>query len=305
MLKNSLLELIGNTPIVRLTQIEKKYLLNCKLYAKIEYFNPAGSIKDRVASHLITVAEREGLLKPNGTIIEPTSGNTGIGLALVGKLKGYRVILTMPENMSVERIKILKSYGAEVVLTPKSEGMQGSIDKANELLKTIPNSYMPNQFENEENANAHFLTTGVEIYNDLGSNLDCLVAGVGTGGTITGTSRFLKEKINGFKAFGVEPSESAVLSGENKGVHGIQGIGAGFIPRVLDLSVLDGVIKVSTKTAIETAKELSSLEGLSVGISSGASVAGAIEVIKNNNFTSVLTILPDGASKYLSTELFN
>lgn len=304
MLKNSLLGLIGNTPVVRLKEIEKKYSLKTKLYAKLEFVNPAGSIKDRVALQMIESAENSGALKKGGVIIEPTSGNTGIGLSLVGKIKGYKVILTMPENMSEERVKTLKSYGAEVVLTSKDKGMQGAIEKANELLNEIENSYMPNQFENPENAKAHYLTTGVEIFNDFNGDIDCLVASVGTGGTITGTSRFLKEKILGFKTFGVEPKESAVLSGGKAGAHGIQGIGAGFIPKVLDMSVVDGAVAVSTKDAIEMAKQLSSVEGLFVGISSGACVAGAIKVIKNNNFNSVITILPDGAGKYLSTDLF-
>ena len=303
---NSILELVGNTPLVKLNRLGKVLGLNANLYAKVESFNPAGSIKDRVAKNIIEDAENKGLLKPNSTVIEPTSGNTGIGLALVCLLKGYKVILTMPENMSVERQKLLRAYGAEIVLTNCTLGMQGAIDKAEELSKTIDNSFIAGQFENPANPETHYDTTAREIFEALDGKVDCLVAGVGTGGTLSGIGKFLKEKYNGVSVVAVEPSSSAVLSGGKKGVHGLQGIGAGFIPKTLDTSIYNKVIKVTEEEAYKYANLLAKTEGILVGISSGAAIFGAVEVIKSGNFDgkNVVVILPDGGEKYLSTDLY-
>lgn len=307
MVYSSIINLIGNTPILRLKNIEKAFNLKANLYAKLECFNPAGSIKDRVAKNIIEDAEKKGLLSSNSVIIEPTSGNTGIGLCLVSLLKGYKTVIVMPENMSIERIKIMESLGAEVVLTDKNLGMQGAIDKANEIAKTTPNSFIAGQFENQANPEAHYNSTAPEIYNDLSGLVDAVVMGVGTGGTLTGVSKYLKERIKSVKVIGVEPFESAVLSGNKKGAHGIQGIGAGFIPKTLDVSLIDEVIKVKTDDAISTSKALIKLEGALCGISSGASLFAGIEIAKRDCFEgkNVVVILPDGAEKYLSTELFN
>ena len=304
---NSILDLIGKTPLVRLSRLEKKLGLKVNLYAKIESFNPAGSIKDRVAINIIETAERQGLLTANSTVIEPTSGNTGIGLALVCLLKGYKVILTMPETMSIERRKLLSAYGAEIVLTKGSLGMKGAIDKANELSKTIENSFIAGQFENLANPQAHYQTTAVEIYDDLDGGVDVLVAGVGTGGTISGIGKFIKEKNNSALVVAVEPYNSAVLSGEKNGAHGIQGIGAGFIPKTYDGSVVDKIVKVKEDDAYYYANLLAKTEGILVGISSGASLYGAVELIKCSDYQdkNVVVILPDGGEKYLSTDLFN
>ncbi len=304
---NSILDLVGKTPLVRLSRLEKELGLNANLYAKVESFNPAGSIKDRVAKNIIEDAESSGLLKPNSTIIEPTSGNTGIGLALVCLLKGYKVILTMPETMSIERRKLLTQYGAEIVLTDGKLGMKGAIDKANELSKTIKNSFIAGQFENSSNPQAHYKTTAVEIYDDLDGKVDAVVAGVGTGGTISGIGKFLKEKDESVFIVGVEPFSSAVLSGEKSGSHNLQGIGAGFIPKTYNDKVVDKIIKAKEEDAYFFAKLLAKTEGVLVGISSGASLYSAVELIKNGDFNgkNVVVILPDGGEKYLSTELFN
>lgn len=303
---NSMEELVGNTPLLRLRNVEREYSLKARLFAKLEGVNPTGSVKDRAAKELILDAEERGLLKKGGTVIEPTSGNTGIALAMLCKAKGYKAIIVMPETMSIERRKLMLSYGAELVLTDGDKGMQGAIEKAQELQKTIPNSFIPDQFSNPANWRAHYKTTGVEIYQDLDGAVDAFVASVGTGGTFTGTAKFLKEKNAFTKAFAVEPSESAVLSGGEKGTHGIQGIGAGFIPKVLDMGLIDEVIKVSTKQSVECAKMLVKTEGVSAGISSGAAVFGGIEVAKREEFAgkNVVVVLPDSAWKYLSTELF-
>lgn len=303
---SSVEELVGNTPLLRLEKVEKKYSLKAKLYAKLEGVNPTGSVKDRAAKELLADAEKRGLLKKGGTVIEPTSGNTGIALAMLCSVKGYKAIIVMPETMSVERRKLMLSYGAELVLTDGAKGMQGAIEKADELQKNTPNSFIPDQFSNPANANAHYKTTGVEIYESLDGRVDAFVASVGTGGTFTGTARFLKEKLPTLKAFAVEPSESAVLSGSKSGSHGIQGIGAGFVPKVLDTSLIDEVVKVSTKESVEYAKMLVETEGVSAGISSGATLFGGIEVAKREEFSgkNVVVVLPDSAWKYLSTALF-
>lgn len=304
MIYNSILELVGNTPLIRLSRLEETLGLKSRIYAKVESFNPAGSIKDRVAKNIIETAEKSGELKPNATVIEPTSGNTGIGLALVCLLKGYKVILTMPENMSVERQKLLRAYGAEIVLTDKALGMKGAIDKANELSKTIDNSFIAGQFENLANPETHYKTTAVEIYDALDGKVDYLVAGVGTGGTLTGIGKYLKEKINGVKIVAVEPSSSAVLSGEKAGVHGLQGMGAGFIPKTLDTSVYDSVIKVTENDAYYYANLLVKTEGILTGISSGASLFATIQTAKDVKDKNIVVVLPDGGEKYLSTELY-
>ncbi len=303
---SSILDLVGNTPVLRLSRLSKALNLNCQLYAKLESFNPAGSVKDRVAKNIIENAERKGLLKKDSVVIEPTSGNTGIGLSLVCLLKGYKVILTMPENMSVERQKLLKAYGAEIVLTDKSEGMQGAIKKAEEIHKNVKNSFLAGQFENLDNPQTHYLTTAVEIYNDLDGSVDVFVSAVGTGGTLSGTAKFLKEKNPNTKIVAVEPLSSAVLSGGVKGAHKIQGIGAGFIPKTLNVSLIDEVVKVSDSDAFNYAKLLAKTEGVLVGISSGATLCGAIEVAKRieNAGKNIVMIFPDGYEKYLSTELF-
>ena len=304
---SSILDLVGNTPIVRLSSLEKALGLKANLYAKIESFNPAGSIKDRVAKNIIETAEKNGELREGSVVIEPTSGNTGIGLALVCLLKGYKVILTMPESMSIERRKLLKAYGAEIVLTDKDKGMQGAIEKANELLKEIPASILAGQFENPSNPQTHYHTTGREIWEDMDKKVDVFVASVGTGGTLSGVGKYLKEQNKSIKVFAVEPSSSAVLSGEKAGSHKIQGIGAGFIPKTLNTSVFDGVVKVSDDDAIKYSKLLAKHEGILSGISSGASICACIEIAKNADFTdkNIVVILPDGAEKYLSTELFD
>ncbi|MBO7214009.1 MAG: cysteine synthase A [Clostridia bacterium] len=306
MLYNSILDLTGNTPMIRLHRLEKLLGLKANLYAKVESFNPAGSIKDRVAKNIIETAEASGELKKGATVIEPTSGNTGIGLALVCLLKGYKVILTMPENMSEERQKLLRAYGAELVLTDKTLGMQGAIDKANELSASIENSFIAGQFENPANPDTHYKTTAVEIYNDLNGVVDVFVSGVGTGGTATGVARYLKEKNDKTFVVVAEPYSSAVLSGEEKGSHGLQGMGAGFIPKTLDTSIYNSVIKVTEENAYYYANLLAKTEGILSGISSGAALYSAVEVITNGEFDgkNVVVILPDGGEKYLSTELY-
>ena len=303
---SSILDLVGDTPVVRLSRLENALSIKAKLFAKLESFNPAGSIKDRVAKNIIETAEKEGKLKKGSVVIEPTSGNTGIGLALVCLLHGYKVILTMPDTMSLERRKLLKGYGAEIVLTEGSKGMQGAIDKANELLSEIPNSILAGQFENPSNPETHYKTTGKEIWTALDGEVDAFVSAVGTGGTLSGVGKYLKEKNENVKVIAVEPSGSAVLSGEKAGNHKIQGIGAGFIPKTLDVVVYDKVVKVSDNDAIKYSKLLAKHEGILSGISSGATLCGAIEIAKNPEFIAknIVIILPDGGEKYLSTELF-
>lgn len=302
----SIEETIGHTPLVELKRIEKDYGLNAKLLAKLEGFNPAGSAKDRVALQMLNDAEEAGIIKEGAVIIEPTSGNTGIGLAAIGAVRGYKVVLVMPDTMSVERIKILKGYGAEVILTPGAEGMSGAIKKAEEIAKETPNSFIPAQFDNPSNPKAHINTTGPEIWEDTDGTVDYIVAGAGTGGTITGCAEYLKNKNNKVKVVAIEPATSAVLSGESAGKHGLQGIGAGFIPKVLDTKLLDEIIKVTDDDAIATGKMIGKKEGYLIGISGGAALWAAIEVCKRpeNKDKTVVVILPDSGDKYLSTVLF-
>ena len=299
-------QLIGKTPLLELKGIEKKYELKAKVLAKLEYFNPAGSVKDRIAKAMIDDAEQRGLLKPGSVIIEPTSGNTGIGLASVAAARGYRVIIVMPESMSVERRRLMKAYGAELVLTEGAKGMKGAIAKADELAKSIPDSFIPGQFVNEANPKAHFETTGPEIFDDTDGKVDYFVAGVGTGGTVTGVGRHLKSKIPGVKVVAVEPKSSAVLSTGVAGAHKIQGIGAGFVPQVLDTGVYDEIIPIENDDAFATVREIGKAEGVLVGISSGAAVTAAIELAKRpeNEGKTIVVLLPDGGDRYLSTPLF-
>ncbi len=299
-------QLIGKTPLLELTHIEQKYDLKAKILAKLEYFNPAGSVKDRIAKAMIDDAEAKGLLKPGSVIIEPTSGNTGIGLASVAAARGYRIIIVMPETMSVERRQLMKAYGAELVLTDGSKGMKGAIAKAEELSKEIPNSFVPGQFVNPANPKAHFETTGPEIYADTDGKVDYFVAGVGTGGTITGVGEYLKSKNPAVKVVAVEPATSAVLSTGVAGAHKIQGIGAGFVPDVLDTKVYDEIIPVANEDAFAIGKAIGKAEGVLVGISSGAAVWAAIELAKRpeNAGKTIVVLLPDTGDRYLSTPLF-
>ena len=299
-------QLIGHTPLMELTNIEKKHGLKAKLLAKLEYFNPAGSVKDRIAKAMIDDAETKGLLKPGSVIIEPTSGNTGIGLASVAAARGYRIIIVMPETMSVERRQIMKAYGAELVLTEGAKGMKGAIAKAEELSKEIPNSFIPGQFVNPANPKAHFETTGPEIFDDTDGKVDIFVAGVGTGGTVTGVGQYLKSRNPSVKVVAVEPKSSAVLSTGVAGPHKIQGIGAGFVPDVLDTKVYDEIIPVTNEDAFAAGKEIGRSEGVLVGISSGAALWAGIDLAKrpeNAGKTSVV-LLPDTGDRYLSTPLF-
>ncbi|MDY4182794.1 MAG: cysteine synthase A [Candidatus Onthovivens sp.] len=300
-------ELIGNTPLVELTNIEKQYSLKAKLYAKVEYFNPTGSVKDRIALSMINDAFNKGLINENSVLIEPTSGNTGIGIAALCAMKNIKCILVMPESMSIERRKLLSIYGAKLVLTEAKEGMGGSIKKAKELEKTIPNAIILGQFDNEANPRIHYLTTGKEIYNDLNGKVDLFIAGIGTGGTISGTGKYLKEKIKDIKIIGVEPLSSPVISQNKKGSHKIQGIGAGFIPSTLDLSIIDKVETCSDEDAFKFARIVPSIEGMLVGISSGASLKIAIEYAKKeeNANKNIVVLFPDSGDRYLSTDLFN
>ena len=299
-------QLIGRTPLLELTHIEKKLGLKAKLVAKLEYFNPAGSVKDRIAKAMIDDAEAKGLLKEGSVIIEPTSGNTGIGLASVAAARGYRIIIVMPETMSVERRQIMKAYGAELVLTEGAKGMKGAIAKADELAKEIPNSFVAGQFVNPANPKAHFESTGPEIYEDTKGKVDYFVAGVGTGGTITGVGQYLKSKIPGVKVVAVEPATSPVLSQGVSGAHKIQGIGAGFVPDVLDTKVYDEIIPVANEDAFATGKLVGKSEGVLVGISSGAAVWAGIELAKRpeNEGKTIVVLLPDTGDRYLSTPLF-
>ena len=296
---------IGNTPLVELKKIEKTLDLQAKIYAKLESFNPAGSIKDRVALSMIEDAEAKGLLKSNSVIIEPTSGNTGIGLAYVGKEKGYRVVLTMPESMSIERRNLLKSYGAELVLTEAAKGMKGAIARANELKEEIPNSIILGQFDNPANPRIHYETTGPEIYRDL-RDVDIFVAGVGTGGTVSGVGKYLKEQNKNIKVVAVEPKGSPVLTEGHPGAHKIQGIGAGFVPNTLDTSIYDEVIDIADEDAFAYGKLAIKEEGVSIGISSGAALAAAIELARRpeNKDKKIVVIFPDGGNRYMSTPLY-
>ena len=299
-------QLIGKTPLLELTHIEKKYGLKAKIFAKLEYFNPAGSVKDRIAKAMIDDAEEKGLLKEGSVIIEPTSGNTGIGLASVAAARGYRIIIVMPETMSVERRQIMKAYGAELVLTDGAKGMKGAIEKADELAKEIPNSFIPGQFVNPANPKAHIATTGPEIWDDTDGKVDFFVAGVGTGGTITGTGKYLKSKLPNVKVVAVEPKSSAVLSTGVAGPHKIQGIGAGFVPKVLDTAVYDEIIPVENDDAFAMGKEVGRNEGVLVGISSGAALWAAVELAKRpeNEGKNIVVLFPDTGDRYLSTPLF-
>ena len=299
-------QLIGKTPLLELTHLEKAYNLNAKLLAKLEYFNPAGSVKDRIAKAMIDDAEAKGLLKEGSVIIEPTSGNTGIGLAAVAAARGYRIIIVMPETMSVERRQLMKAYGAELVLTEGAKGMKGAIAKAKELAETTPNSFIPGQFVNPANPKAHYETTGPEIFADTDGKVDYFVAGVGTGGTVTGVGRYLKEKLPQVKVVAVEPKTSAVLSTGVAGSHKIQGIGAGFVPDVLDTAIYDEIIPVTNEDAFATGREIGKHEGVLVGISSGAAVWAAIELAKRpeNAGKNIVVLLPDTGDRYLSTPLF-
>lgn len=299
-------ELIGKTPLLELTRIEQSEGLCARITAKLEYVNPGGSIKDRIALNMINSAERDGRIKPGATIIEPTSGNTGIGLALIAAIRDYKAIIVMPETMSIERRKIIAAYGAEIVLTDGKSGMTGAIKKAEELAASIPNSFIPSQFENPANSEAHILTTGPEIYEDLDGDIDIFVAGVGTGGTITGIGEYLKSRNPATAVVAVEPASSPVLSAGIAGPHGIQGIGAGFVPKVLKLGVYDGVIAVRDEDAYATGRMLAEREGLFVGISSGAAAWAAIELAKRheNAGKSIVVVLPDGGAKYISTPMF-
>lgn len=304
---NSVEQLIGKTPMLKLEKIKKKYGLKANIYAKLEYLNPTGSVKDRVGLAMINDAESKGILNKDSVIIEPTSGNTGIGISAVAAARGYKVIIVMPQTMSEERKKLMKAYGAELVLTDGALGMSGAIAKAEELAKELPNSFIAGQFVNPANWQAHFDTTGPEIYDDLDGKIDIFVSGIGTGGTVTGVGKFLKSKIENVKIVGVEPASSPVLTKGEKGSHGIQGIGAGFIPEVLDISILDEVIAVCDEDAFFIARQNGKTEGFLVGISSGAALFAAIEIAKQseNADKNIVVILPDSGSRYLSTSLYD
>ncbi len=302
----SITELIGNTPLIEVVGYERKKELQAKLLVKVESFNPAGSVKDRIASAMILDAEKKGILKKGSVIIEPTSGNTGIGLAAIAASKGYKLILTMPETMSMERRLLIKAYGAEIVLTEGSKGMKGAIAKANELHEQIPNSFIPSQFDNPSNPKAHYQTTGPEIWNDTDGKIDIFVAGVGTGGTISGIGQYLKEKNKEIKVIAVEPFNSPVLSKGVSGPHGIQGIGAGFVPNTLNTSIYDEIITIKEEEAFAAERELATLDGILVGISSGAALYAATEVAKRkeNKNKTIVVLLPDTGERYLSTKAF-
>ena len=304
---SKLTELIGNTPLVELNALRRQKGFKARIVAKLESFNPGGSAKDRIALKMIESAERDGLLKPGATIIEPTSGNTGVGLAWVSSVKGYKLILTMPETMSIERRNLLKALGAELILTSGAKGMQGAIDKANELAEEIPGAFIPQQFNNPSNPLAHEMTTAEEVWNDTDGKIDLFVASVGTGGTLSGTARKLKQYNESIKAIAVEPSASPVLQGGSAGLHKIQGIGAGFIPKNYDANIVDEIIDITNDDAMETARELAKTEGILAGISSGAALAAAIRVAQReeNAGKMIVVILPDTGERYLSTELFN
>ena len=302
----SVTELIGRTPLLAAKSFAKAHELSANIVVKLEYFNPAGSVKDRIAIAMIEQAEREGKIAPGATLIEPTSGNTGIGIASVAAARGYRAILTMPETMSVERRNLLKAYGAEIVLTEGAQGMKGAIARAEELQKEIPNSFIPSQFENPANPAVHERTTGPEIWEDTAGNIDAFVAGVGTGGTVSGVGRYLKSKNSSIHVVAVEPTDSPVLSGGKPGPHKIQGIGAGFIPTTLDTTVYDEIIQVKSEDAFAYGREFARREGVLVGISSGAALAAAVELARRPEFAgkTIVVLLPDGGDRYLSTDLF-
>ena len=300
-------QLIGNTPLLHLSNIEKKLNLNVTLLAKVEYFNPTGSVKDRVALSMIETAEQKGLISPSRTVvIEPTSGNTGIGLASVCASKGYKCILVMPENMSKERIKLIKAYGADVVLSPKEKGMQGAVDTANDFKKKYESSFIPSQFDNPSNPEIHYKTTGPEIYKSSGKKVDIFLAGIGTGGTISGVGKYLKEQNRNIKIIGIEPADSPLLTKGKAGPHKIQGIGANFVPKTLDRNYIDEILTTSTEEAYEYARMLGKYEGILVGISSGGALAQAVKVAKRNenNGKTIVVLLPDSGDRYLSTDLF-
>ncbi len=301
-----IVDTIGNTPVVELKNIEKKYNLKARIIAKVESFNPGGSVKDRIAKAMLDEAEAQGLVNKDTVIIEPTSGNTGIGLCMVGASRGLRVIIAMPETMSIERRNLMKAYGAELVLTDGSKGMKGAIAKAEELAKEIPNSFIPSQFTNPANPNIHYLTTGRELYNDTDGNIDFFVAGVGTGGTISGTGKYLKEKKPSIKVVAVEPETSPVLSKGTPGPHKIQGIGAGFVPDTLDTKIYDEIMPISNEEAFEKGRESARTEGLLVGISSGAALAAAIKLAQRpeNAGKTIAVLFPDTGERYLSTAMF-
>ena len=300
-------QLIGNTPLLRLNNIEKKLNLNVTLLAKVEYFNPSGSVKDRVALSMIEDAEKKGILHHDSVVIEPTSGNTGIGLASVCAAKGYKCILVMPENMSKERIKLIKAYGADVVLSPKEKGMKGAVEKAEELSKTYESSFIPSQFENPSNPEIHYKTTGPEIYKSTNKKVDIFVAGIGTGGTISGVGKYLKEQNKNIKIIGVEPNDSPLLTKGKAGPHKIQGIGANFVPNTLDKKYIDEFLTATTEESYEYARMAGKYEGILVGISSGAALAQAVKVAQRNenNGKTIVVLLPDSGDRYLSTELFD
>lgn len=302
----SVQELVGNTPLMELTHIEKEYNLAAKILVKLEYFNPAGSVKDRIAKQMIEEAEAAGTIKPGSVIVEPTSGNTGIGLSMIAQTKGYKSIIVMPESMSIERRKLMKAYGAELVLTPAKDGMKGAIAKAKEIVENTPNAWTPGQFTNQANVHAHYKTTGPEIWQDTDGNVDMLIAGVGTGGTITGTGTYLKEQNPQLEVIAVEPADSPVLAGGKPGAHKIQGIGAGFVPDVLNKNIYNRIVHVTNEDAIESGKLISKKEGVLVGISSGAAIWTAIQEAKReeNRGKTIVAILPDSGDRYLSTALF-
>ena len=304
---DKIIDTVGNTPLVELHNLEKKYNLKAKILAKVDSFNPAGSVKDRIAKAMIEEAEKQGLINKDTVLVEPTSGNTGVGLAMVAASKGLRLIIAMPDTMSIERRNLLKAYGAELVLTEGTKGMKGAIAKAEELAKEIPNSFIPSQFTNMANPRIHYLTTGPEIYDDTDGEVDIFVAGVGTGGTISGTGKYLKEQKPSIKVVAVEPATSPVLSKGTPGPHKIQGIGAGFVPETLDTKVYDEIITVENEKAFEMGRESARTEGLLVGISSGAALSAAIELAKReeNEGKTIVVLLPDTGERYLSTAMFN
>lgn len=304
-IKTNISELIGNTPIVELKNIEKKYGLKSKIFAKVEYFNPTGSVKDRASLQMINEAVLKGQIKEGATIIEPTSGNTGIGLASICASKGFKAIIVMPETMSIERRKLIQAYGAKIVLTEGKKGMAGAVEKAKELHEEIPNSFIPSQFDNLDNAKAHYLSTGPEIYNDMDKHIDYFVAGIGTGGTITGTGKYLKEQNKNIKVIGVEPASSPLLTKGYAGGHAIQGIGANFIPSILNREVIDEVVAISNEDAIKYAKEVGFNEGFLVGISAGASLKASIDIALKETNKNIVVIFPDSGDRYLSTPLFD
>lgn len=303
-IKTNVCDLIGHTPLLELRNIEKKENLKSKIFAKIEYLNPTGSIKDRTAYSLIVEAEKKGLLKKDSVIIEPTSGNTGIGLAAIGVSKGYKVIIVIPENFSIERRKLIKAYGAEIALSKAEEGMKGAVDLANKLAKEYPNSFIPSQFDNPDNPLIHYTATGPEIYRDTDGDIDYLVAGVGTGGTISGVGKYLKQQNKNIQIIAIEPASSPLLSKGETGPHAIQGIGPNFVPSILDRSVIDKIMPITNEDALNYAKYINKNEGILVGISSGAALKAAIDLAKKEENKNIVVILPDSGDRYLSTPLF-